>query len=280
NTAVIGEAITDPAHNPACGAPWVVDYTSSPGRYCVDAHFYDRTNRVGPIIPVNRSASGTRTNDLLLALYQFGAKLKDPLSGALLTNTVAWPYQPVRYLTVWPANPDNIYIAGGQGSGPVPLADPNWSVYRQPNSNQPGYNPNEEHAFRFTAGPAPLRLKVGVSAAMVAQGGSVPVEISLVGDPANAPQSAVTVTVAGARVGDTNLFVIFPTNPQQLLFTTTNWQTPQTITLRAASGFITGSNSFDVRATGDLISQATLSAFEAVTNQPGLTIDALAFELP
>src|SRR5262249_50266140 len=269
NTAVIGEAITDPAHNPACGAPWVVDYTSSPGRYCVDAHFYDRTNRVGPIIPVNRSASGTRTNDLLLALYQFGAKLKDPLSGALLTNTVAWPYQPVRYLTVWPANPDNIYIAGGQGSGPVPLADPNWSVYRQPNTNQPGYNPNEEHAFRFAAGPAPLRLKLGISAAEVAPGGSLPITVSLVGDPANSPRSDVAVSVSSARDGDTNLFMAFSSNATQLTFTTTNWQIPQTITLKAGGGLTTGSNSFNVRATGGLIDQATLQAFEAVTNLPG-----------
>ncbi len=282
NTAVIGEEIIDPAHNPACGALWVVDYLtpSSPGRFCVDAHFYDRANRLGPIIPVNRSPSGTRTNDLLLALYQFGSKLKDPLTGNLLSNTVAWPYQPVRYLTVWPTNAETIFIAGGQGSGPVNLPDQNWSVYRQPNTNQPGYNPNEEHAFRFAAGPAPLQLKLGVAAAMVAQGDSVPVQVSLVGDPANAPQGPVTVTVSGARDGDTNLLVTFPGNASQLVFTVTNWQTPQTVSLTAGSSSITGSNSFNFRASGALISQATLQAFEAVTNQPGLILDALAFELP
>src|SRR5262249_1997767 len=47
-----------------------------------------------------------------------------------------------------------------------------------------------------------------------------------------------------------------------------------------ASGFITGSNSFNVRATGGLIDQATVQAFEALTNQPGLVVDALSFELP
>src|SRR5262249_28682702 len=153
--------------------------------------------------------------------------------------TVAWPYQPVRYLTVWPTNPDTIFIAGGQGSGPVTLSDPNWSVYRQPNPNQPGYNPNEEHAFRFAAGPAPLQLKLDVSTAMVAEGDSLPVTISLAGDPANAPQADVTVSVSGSRDGDTNLFVTFPTNAAQLVFTTTNWQVAQTISLRANSGFVT-----------------------------------------
>jgi hypothetical protein len=282
DTAVIGEEIMDAAHNPACGAAWVVDYLAAPapGRYGVDVHFYDRANRTGPIIPVNRSSSGTRATDLLLAYYQFGAKLKEPLTGNLLSNTVAWPYQPVRYLTVWPASPEDIFIAGGQGSGPVALPDPNWSVYRQPNVNQPGYNPNEEHAFRFAAGPAPLRLEVGVSAAMVAQGDSIPVMISLVGDVANAPQSPVTVTVSGAREGDTNLFVTFPSNAQQLVFSTTNWQTPQSVSLTAGSGFGTGSNSFDVRAAGGLNSRATVQAFLVLTNQPGLVIDALAFELP
>jgi uncharacterized delta-60 repeat protein len=284
NNAVIGEEITDPAHNPACGAPWVMDYLAppSPGRYCVDGHFYDRAHRVGPIIPVNRSPSGTRADDLLVAFYQFGARMKDPLSGSPVTNTVAWPYQPVRYHTVWPASPDTIFIAGGQGSGPVALPDPNWSVYRQPDPNQPGYNPNEEHAFRFSAGPAPLRLKLGFSAAMIAQGDAVPVAISLEGDPANAPQNPVTVSVSSARDGDTNLFVVFPTNApgQQLLFTPANWQTPQSVTLKAAGGFTTGSNSFNFRAAGGLISQATLQAFEAVTNQAGLVIDGLAFDLP
>src|SRR5262249_26492909 len=154
--------------------------------------------------------------------------------------------QPVRYLSVWPTNAETIFIAGGQGSGPVTLLDPNWSVYRQPNTNLPGYNPNEEHAFRFAAGPAPLRLKMGASAAIGAEDDSTPITISLAGDPANAPRTDVVVTVSGARDGDTNLFVVFPTNAYQLLFTTTNWQVPQTITLAAGSGFITGSNSFNV----------------------------------
>ncbi len=281
NTAAIGSEITDPAHNPACGSPSVVDYLnpSSPARYCADTYFYDRTNRVGPIIPVNRSPSGTRTNDLLLALYQFGSKLRDPLTGNLLTNAVAWPYLPVRYLSVWPTNAETIFIAGGQGSGPVNLPDPNWSVYRQPNTNQYGYNPNEEHAFRFTAGPTPLQLKVSATSLMVPEGGSNSLTVSLSGSPA--PQSPITVTFSGARDGDSNLFVIFPNGTnQQLVFATTNWQTPQTVFLAASNSIGSGSNSFDVRASGGLFAEATVQVLEANTNQPGLIVDWLAFDVP
>jgi len=280
NSAIIGNEITDPAHNPACGSPYVLDYLTSPSpwRFCADAHFYDRANRVGPIIPVNRSLSGTRTNDLLLALYQFGAKLKDPLTGNLVTNTVAWPYLPARYLSVWPSNPEMIFIAGGQGSGPINLPDLNWSVYRQPNASQYGYNPNEEHAFRFSAGPSPLRLTVSATSLMVAEGDAVPLTLSLVGDVSFAPLNPVTVIFSGARDGDSNLFVIFPTNAtgQQLVFTTTNWQTPQTVFFAASNNIGSGSNAFVIRASGGLVAQATVQVLEADTNQLELVIDTLA----
>jgi uncharacterized delta-60 repeat protein len=283
NTATIGQEIVDPAHNPACGSPFVLDYLgpSFPARICMDARFYDRTNRAGPIVPVNRSASGMRSDDLLLVLYQFGSRLKDPLTGHLLSNSVAWPYLPTRYLSVWPANPDTIFIAGGQGSGPVTLPDANWSVYRQPNTNQFGYNPNEEHAFRFTAAPAPVQLKVSVSALMVAAGDSVPVLISLAGDPGYAPQSPVTVSISGDRDGDTNLFVVFPTDAvgQQLTFWPSNWFVPQNISFAAGQVLGSGSNTFVIRATGGLAGEASVQVLGAPTNQPALVLDALAFDV-
>jgi uncharacterized delta-60 repeat protein len=283
DTAVIGDPIIDPGHNPSCGSPYVFDYLTSsfPWRYCADANFYNRTNRTGPVIPVNRSASGTRADDLLLINYQLGAKAKDPVNGNLLTNQVCWPYQPVRYLSVWPTTPDTIFIAGGQGSGPVMLPDINWSVYRQRNPNLLGYNPNEEHAFRYSAPPPLVRLKLGASSVMVAEGDAVQVSVALVGDPAYAPQSPVTIAVSPVRDGDTNLFVVFPTNApsQQLVFAPTNWQTPQSITIAANTNIAAGSNSFVFRASGGLFTQAALDALESDTTKPGLVIDNLSFEI-
>jgi len=284
NLAVIGEEIVHPAHDPACGAPYALDYPgpSFPPRVCVEPGYYNRTNRTGPIIPVNRSASGTRSNDLLLVLYQFGSKLRDPLTSTLLTNTVAWPHLPVRYLCTWPSDPDSIFIAGGQGSGPVQLPDSNWSVYRQPNPGQPGYNPNEEHAFRFPAAPRFVELTTSASSLMVAEGSSVPLSVTLVGDPAYAPQSTVTVSVTGSREGDTNIYVVFPSNApaQQLEFTPGNWSTPQMLVFAAGNTPGTGSNTFVLRASGGLFSEATVSVRTAGTNASGLVINPLAFDVP
>ena len=283
NIATIGEAISHPEHNPACGSPYVMDYLTpaSPARISVDINFYDRTNRTGPIIPVNRSPSGTRSTDLLLALYQFGSKLTDPLTSNLVANAVAWPYLPVRYLCNWPASPETIFIAGGQGSGPVALGDPNWNVYRQPSTNQLGYNPNDEHAFRFAAAPADVQVKVNFSALAVVAGASVPASVSLVGDPSAAPQNPVTVTVSGARDGDTNLFVQLPINSvnQELVFYPSNWFAPQTISFVANTNLTSGTNSFVVRASGGLVSQTTVEVRGVPTNQLALVLETTALEV-
>ena len=286
NTAVIGQEIVDPAHNPGCGSPYVFDYLEAnhPWRVCVDNYFYNRTNRTGPVIPVNRSAGGTRSDDLLLILYQFGTNLYEPVTGTLLTNTIAWPYKPSRYLSVWPADDPKttIFIAGGQGSGPISLPDPYWSVYRQTTNTLDGYNPNEEHALRLGAPPPLLHLKISTSAMMMAEGGSNQFTVSLTGDAGFAPTADVNVTVTTAAGGDTNLFVVFPTNAsnQQLVFTPDDWQTnTQTLTIVANTNIATGSNTFFLSASGGLIDQATVQAYEQDTNRLGLVVEALAFNI-
>src|SRR5439155_912070 len=206
---------------------------------------------------------------------------RNPLTSSSVPSPVCWPYQSVRYLSVWPPNPEVIFIAGGQGSGPVMVPDASWTVYRQPNPNQYGYNPNEEHAFRYSAPPPLLKLRVSTSALMITKGGSMPVNVSLVGDPAFAPQSPVTVTAAGARNGDANIYVMFPTNAseQSLVFAPTNWQTPQTLVFAATAAIDTGSNSFVIRAEGGVVSQTTVDVLEVDTNQLKLVVDSLAFDL-
>ena len=52
--ANIGDPITDPGHDAACGSQYVFDYLSSsyPWRYCADTNFYNRAARTGPVVPV------------------------------------------------------------------------------------------------------------------------------------------------------------------------------------------------------------------------------------
>ena len=93
---------------------------------------YDRTTRSGVIIPVNESSAGD-LNPLVVVWYETG------------NFGIGWPTTPKRYEAAWPSpNPVTITI----GEGKVVSADyPKAMVYNQPDSNQPGFNPNEEHAL-------------------------------------------------------------------------------------------------------------------------------------
>ena len=282
-TAIIGEPIADPGHDPNCGSPHLFDYldTPRPWRICVDADFYDRAARTGPIIPVNRTAGGTRADGILLIHYQMGARLRNPLNGTLVSSTVCWPYLPVRYQTVWPSNPEVMFIAGGQGSGPVMVPDPNWKIYRQPDPARYGYNPNEEHALRYPAPPPLLRLELGASNVMLAEGDLVPMNVSLVGDPAYAPTSPVTVTITSSRDADPGLSVLYPPDAlaEEMTFWPTNWFAPQTVTFMATPGTTGGSHPFVVRATGGFAAERSLAATLVGTNQLALVLDSIAFEV-
>lgn len=96
---------------------------------------YDRASRTGPIIPVNRDTP-LEDDDMVIVWYgtnQIG---------------VAWGHKPVRYTPEWPATADRIVIASTTGSGPLdPTVYPSMRLYNQPDRAQPGFNPNEEHAF-------------------------------------------------------------------------------------------------------------------------------------
>ena len=102
---------------------------------------YDRATRAGPIIPVNGDTPA-ETNDMVVVWYR--------------TNqiNVAWPSKPVRYTPEWAANAPQIVIASTQGSEVLdPILYPSMRLYNQPDPAQPGFNPNEEHAF-LAANPA------------------------------------------------------------------------------------------------------------------------------
>ncbi|KAB2667169.1 MAG: tandem-95 repeat protein, partial [Verrucomicrobia bacterium] len=103
---------------------------------------YDRGTRLGPILPVNTEKPGgnqlANPDPLVVVWYR--------------TNRigVAWSTVPVQYTLDWPKDDavDRIVIASLLGSGMLENADyPAKTIYNQPDIAQPGFNPNEEHAY-------------------------------------------------------------------------------------------------------------------------------------
>ena len=146
-------------------------------RVNMDAGFHDRAGRTGPIVPVNLEGPGD-DDDLLLAFYRRATSLLVAGEGgessafpgwrdeerfygegrrrlpAVRGRDVYWPARTARYVAAWPelgtgqgqarelviAAPANELVAvGAYGS--------ERTVYRQPDPEKPGYNPNEEHAY-------------------------------------------------------------------------------------------------------------------------------------
>jgi ELWxxDGT repeat protein len=158
--AVIGQEITNTYgfHDASLGSPWVLDSLS---RYCAQTNYYDRASRTGPIIPVNQNDPST-SDQLVLVCYQNGATLVDPLSGNPLPSGIAWPCQAVQYGCQWPTNANAIVIASGLGTGPIDgNVYLNPAIYVQNDPTQPGFNPNDEHAFFGSSsnGPAIFALR-------------------------------------------------------------------------------------------------------------------------
>jgi hypothetical protein len=158
--AIIGEVITNDFgyHNPACGGPLVMVPT---GVHCVDPNFYDRNSRTGPIIAVNIDKPGIGSDDLAVAYYQKGARLKN-MSGANVVSDINWPWKPVRYVPTWPTNPPTLVIASMRGTEAIdPVLYKNWDVYFQNDPDLAGFNPNDEHALRrpYDSGEAIFALR-------------------------------------------------------------------------------------------------------------------------
>lgn len=102
---------------------------------------HSRSNRTGPIIPVNQ----TSANDMVVVWYARSAS----------KTGMAWPSRPYRYNVQWPTSPERIVIASELGSEVYSQAAfddavyTNKRVYNQPDPLLPGLNPNEEHATFF-----------------------------------------------------------------------------------------------------------------------------------
>ncbi|QOC21317.1 hypothetical protein IC757_09640 [Wenzhouxiangella sp. AB-CW3] len=139
----IGQRISDPFHNEPGRTGWVVNELAYYDGRGSDAA-YNRSNRSGSIIPVNRYSSSRpqeQGRELVVAWYRDNPK------------GVYWPAKSVRYAPRWPFDPDRIIVASEQGGevlGQTPLDPQNYPsarIYVQNDFDQPGYNPNDEHAF-------------------------------------------------------------------------------------------------------------------------------------
>ncbi len=108
---------------------------------------YIRDTRGGQIIPVNQVPSA-------------GPASRDPMAVAWYrknTKTVAWPTLSARYDCQWPASPDKIIVASQLGTEVLgqepfdPLVFEQLRIYVQGDVSEPGFNPNDEHAFEAPA---------------------------------------------------------------------------------------------------------------------------------
>jgi hypothetical protein len=135
--AKVGDRIAPPAGHELGG------YISN-GRCYYPAGYFnpftdgmDRANR-GAIIPVNAK---TGDNTLTVRWFKKVSAPSAQFSDFYVAGKIG------RYTVSYPSNPSQIVIAQGIGTGDLTGAKASGSVYYQNDSNQIGYNPNEEHAF-------------------------------------------------------------------------------------------------------------------------------------
>lgn len=156
--------------------PFVYDRTRFSG-----AAIWNKEEPPGPVIAVNQhpTSSSANQDEFVVVWYD------DPTTN----DHLLWPYSAERFSPQWPASPPRILMSSGFGSESVdangvdqvimpsmvintqtvPAAttfDPGRfeqvQIYQQPVRDQPGYNPNEEHALmapslRFASvAPRPL----------------------------------------------------------------------------------------------------------------------------
>ena len=143
----IGTPIFDADHKELSGRNGYVFYEKSAYDAVGPNAAYNRTERRGAIIPVNKVnrrlslQNGENWNDQDMVVVWYG-----------LNNLgVAWAERPVRYEPYWPTNAPHLIIASALGTSPYgPLSStlaPQAHIYDQSDGLLPGFNPNEEHAL-------------------------------------------------------------------------------------------------------------------------------------
>ncbi|MES2705021.1 MAG: hypothetical protein V4726_00315 [Verrucomicrobiota bacterium] len=152
-TVTVGSRINAPAGHETAG------YITSGTAYYPAGYLNPFTSGVaaagaGAIIPVNALPGG---NVLNIRWFR-----KNPAPSAEFRDFYV-PGKMGRYTASWPADTTpGIIIAQGVGTGDLPAAEAAGSVYTQNDSAQPGYNPNEEHAFMIGGRAYALRDDLNV----------------------------------------------------------------------------------------------------------------------
>lgn len=158
----VGAKDTAPASGGSCTvgqaiAPGVGEHDDPEGKngyvYHENAYYdgsgsdaaYNRATRSGDILPVNATVGSTAADrQLVVAWYGRGS------GGAVAA--IGWPLRLKQYSCTWPAGAEQIVIARVESADRKPgvalsTARQAGYVYNQPDPAQPGFNPNEEHAF-------------------------------------------------------------------------------------------------------------------------------------
>ena len=151
NQCTIGVPISDSAHkDPEDREGYIFNGLSFyDGAGSDRAH--DRSQRLGPIIPVNTASFSDTARQMLVVWYSTDA------------HNIGWPTSAVKYHCEWPATTEEIVIGGGLG-WPAPNANtfPDGQIYYQDDPALPGYNPNDEHAMFVGNTVYALRHNFGV----------------------------------------------------------------------------------------------------------------------
>lgn len=78
-------------------------------------------------------------------------------------ETIYWPSVIGHYTLQWPEEPGEIVLASLQGSGTLSSLEAAGTIYHQNDPDQPGYNPNEEHAIMSGGAAFALRDDLNVT---------------------------------------------------------------------------------------------------------------------
>ena len=106
------------------------------------------------------------------------------------SNTVYWPSVIGTYTLQWPAAPREIVLASLIGSGTLDSLESLGTIYHQNDADQPGYNPNEEHALMAGGTAFALRDDLNITSGE---------------DYSSNPFVLVSYTAAGRAPGDERL---------------------------------------------------------------------------
>ena len=145
--AYVGETISDPAGELGSTNGYWAGYVNTnagtlynPGAYADPfVYGFDLANE-SAIIPVNAMPGNNQ-----LEVWWFRSNGANPVQGF---QPVYWPAIIEDYTIRWPATGTNqIILASGNGTGPLPGSERSGGIYNQPDPARPGYNPNEEHAL-------------------------------------------------------------------------------------------------------------------------------------